>query len=81
MADGIEPIVPEVKASAVDTITADGQEPTDEEKATLRKISDQLPWAAFIISIVELCERFTYYGLSGPYVNYGSSFFLDSFCL
>lgn len=70
MAGGIEPIVPEVKAGAVGAITADGQEPTDEEKATLRKVSDQLPWAAFIISVVELGERSAFYGLSGVFQNY-----------
>lgn len=50
--------------------TADGDEPTDEENQTLRKVSDKLPWAAFIVCVVELCERFTYYGLSGPFQNY-----------
>lgn len=50
--------------------TADGDEPTDEEKQTLRKVSDKLPWSAFIVCVVELCERFTYYGLSGPFQNY-----------
>lgn len=70
MAGGIEPVHPEVKAGAVGTITADGDSPTEEEKQTLRKVSDTLPWSAFIICIVELCERFTYYGLSGPVQNY-----------
>ena len=45
-------------------------EPTEEELATLRKVSDHLPWSAFIVAMVELCERFTYYGLSGPFQNY-----------
>lgn len=50
--------------------TADGDEPTDEEKHSLRKVSDKLPWSAFLVCVVELCERFTYYGLSGPFQNY-----------
>ena len=45
-------------------------EPTEEELASLRKVSDHLPWPAFIVAMVELCERFTYYGLSGPFQNY-----------
>ena len=45
-------------------------EPTEEELATLRKVSDHLPWSAFIVAMVELCERFTYYGLFGPFQNY-----------
>ncbi|KAI9724732.1 MAG: hypothetical protein M1812_000007 [Candelaria pacifica] len=48
----------------------DGDEPTDEEKATLRHVCDKLPWSTFLVAIVELCERFAYYGLSGPFQNY-----------
>lgn len=77
MAGGIEPVVPEVKAGAIDsyTMTADGEEPTDEEKAKLRKVSDAIPWTAFLVAIIELCERFTYYGLSGVLQNYVSDHF------
>lgn len=45
-------------------------EPTEEEMATLRRVSDKIPVAAFSVVIVELCERFAYYGLSGPFQNY-----------
>ena len=45
-------------------------EPTEEERATLRLVSDKLPWAAFLVAMIELCERFTYYGVSGPFQNY-----------
>src|SRR5271154_341958 len=38
--------------------------PTEEELATLRKVSDSLPWSALLVALVELCERFAYYGLS-----------------
>lgn len=48
----------------------EGDEPTDEEKATLRHVSDKLPWSTFLVAVIELCERFTYYGLSGPFQNY-----------
>ncbi|KAK9379358.1 POT family-domain-containing protein [Kockiozyma suomiensis] len=37
---------------------------------TLRRVSDRLPPAAWLVAIVELCERFTYYGLTGPFMNY-----------
>lgn len=76
MAGGIEPVA---KSQAVSTgdaasfVTADGDEPTDEEKQNLRKVPDKLPWAAFLVCIIELCERFTYYGLSGPFQNYISN--------
>jgi hypothetical protein len=48
----------------------DDDEPTEEEKKALRKVADTLPWSAFLVAAVELCERFTYYGLSGPFQNY-----------
>ncbi|KAF8502569.1 PTR2-domain-containing protein [Gautieria morchelliformis] len=44
--------------------------PTDEEVATLRRVADKMPIGAFAIVIVELCERFAFYGLSGPFQNY-----------
>ncbi|MCJ1338699.1 peptide transporter ptr2 [Bachmanniomyces sp. S44760] len=48
----------------------EGDEPTEEEKATLRHVADKLPWSAFLVAMIELCERFAYYGLSGPFQNY-----------
>lgn len=66
MAGGVEPVSEPLSRAE----TADGDEPTAEEKTTLRKVSDKLPWSAFLVCVVELCERFTYYGLSGPFQNY-----------
>jgi POT family proton-dependent oligopeptide transporter len=39
-----------------------GEEPTEEELETLPRISGKIPWTAFTIAFVELCERFGYYG-------------------
>ena len=39
-----------------------GEEPTEEELKTLRRVSGKIPWTAFTIAFVELCERFGYYG-------------------
>jgi POT family proton-dependent oligopeptide transporter len=47
-----------------------GVKPTAEELATLRKVGEPLPKSAFLVAIVELCERFTYYGASGLFQNY-----------
>lgn len=47
-----------------------GVKPTQEELRTLRKVGEPLPKAAFLVAIVELCERFTYYGASGIFQNY-----------
>ena len=58
------------QSSASNIVSLEGSEPTEEEIATLRKVADRLPLSAFIVALVELCERFTYYGLSGPFQNY-----------
>ena len=36
--------------------------PTAEELLTLRKVPDHIPWGAYTVAFVELCERFSYYG-------------------
>ncbi|KAF2711821.1 DNA repair helicase [Pleomassaria siparia CBS 279.74] len=53
------------------------EEPTSHELATLPHVADRLPWGAFLVAIVELCERFAYYGLSGPFQNYMSNSYHD----
>ncbi|KAG0053833.1 peptide transporter ptr2 [Gryganskiella cystojenkinii] len=55
---------------AEDMIEGDGREPTLEEESTLRRVADTIPAAAWLVVVVEFCERFTYYGLSGPFQNY-----------
>lgn len=50
--------------------TPDGQEPTEEEKVSLRHVAENLPISAWLVAVVELCERFTYYGMSGLFQNY-----------
>jgi POT family proton-dependent oligopeptide transporter len=40
----------------------EGEEPTAEELVSLRRVSGKIPWVAFTIAFVELCERFGYYG-------------------
>jgi POT family proton-dependent oligopeptide transporter len=40
----------------------EGEEPTEDELKTLRRVSGKIPWTAFTIAFVELCERFGYYG-------------------
>ena len=58
------------RPSASDIVSFEGDEPTEKELATLRKVADRLPYAAYTIALVETFERFTYYGLSGPFQNY-----------
>jgi hypothetical protein len=35
------------------------EEPTEHDKKTLRRIGDKFPASAYLIAVVELCERFT----------------------
>ncbi|EPX71611.1 PTR family peptide transporter [Schizosaccharomyces octosporus yFS286] len=54
-------------------IVVDGEtyfSPTDEEFKTLKRVPSGVPFAAWVICVVELCERFAYYGLSVPFQNY-----------
>uniref|UniRef100_A0A060TA77 ARAD1C43318p n=1 Tax=Blastobotrys adeninivorans TaxID=409370 RepID=A0A060TA77_BLAAD len=65
------------KLGPVDTnmsfeVQVNGPEPTEEELATLPRVGDTLPMSAWLVAVVELCERFTYYGISGPFQNYMS---------
>ncbi|KAK0723285.1 general substrate transporter [Lasiosphaeria miniovina] len=46
--------------------------PTEEEAATLRRVPGRIPFTAYMICIVEFCERASFYGvqpLIGNYVN------------
>lgn len=41
----------------------EGEEyPTAEETEKLRRVCGVVPWSAYTIAFVELCERFSYYG-------------------
>ena len=41
----------------------EGEEyPTAEEVDQLRRVCGPIPWSAYTIAFVELCERFSYYG-------------------
>ncbi|KAF8677524.1 Peptide transporter PTR2A [Rhizoctonia solani] len=44
--------------------------PTEEEKHTLRRVADTIPFAAWTIVFVEFAERFSWYGTTGPMTNY-----------
>lgn len=36
--------------------------PTEEEMLNLRRVRDHIPWKAYTVAFIELCERFSYYG-------------------
>lgn len=53
-----------------DVAPESGVEPTADESATLEHVSDQIPSAVWLIIVCEFCERFAFFGLSGPFQNY-----------
>ncbi|CAO3673851.1 hypothetical protein G6F70_006863 [Rhizopus microsporus] len=53
-----------------ETYNEEYPEPTEEDWKSLPEVSDAIPKAAFLVILIEFCERFTYYGLSGPFQNY-----------
>ncbi|KAI1756171.1 POT family protein [Xylaria castorea] len=44
--------------------------PTEEERKTLRKVFDSVPWTAWTLCFVELAERASYYGVKAVFNNY-----------
>ncbi|KAK6535897.1 hypothetical protein TWF281_000148 [Arthrobotrys megalospora] len=58
------------KSEGLETGEKEYPEPTAEEKATLRHVAESLPLSAWLVAIVELCERFSYYGCQGLFQNY-----------
>ena len=62
--------IDEKPRSLKDSITPDGDEPTEEEKVALVHIAETLPASAWLVAVIEFCERFTYYGVSGIFQNY-----------
>ncbi|OLL24766.1 putative peptide transporter ptr2 [Neolecta irregularis DAH-3] len=45
-------------------------EPTEQELSTLNRVADALPLGAWLVVVIEFCERFMFYGTSGPFQNY-----------
>ncbi|KAJ6263709.1 hypothetical protein Dda_2278 [Drechslerella dactyloides] len=44
--------------------------PTEEDLRTLRRVAGKVPWTAYSIAFVELCERFSYYGTTQVFTNF-----------
>ncbi|KAK6387892.1 hypothetical protein LTR65_008347 [Meristemomyces frigidus] len=44
--------------------------PTEEEARTLRKVADTIPYTAYMLCIVELAERASYYGVQTVFSNF-----------
>ncbi|OCT50523.1 hypothetical protein CLCR_07705 [Cladophialophora carrionii] len=45
-------------------------QPTQQELATLPRVSDKIPWRVYTVAFVELCERFSNYGTTILFQNF-----------
>ncbi|KAI0917986.1 hypothetical protein AcV5_002778 [Taiwanofungus camphoratus] len=43
---------------------------TIDEQNSLRRVADKVPWDAYLIAVVELAERFSYYGTTVVFTNF-----------
>lgn len=44
--------------------------PTEEELVTLRRVASAIPFKAYTVAFIELCERFSYYGTTVVFTNF-----------
>ena len=60
-----------IELKRVDTKgNSDEIEPTAEELSSLEHVADRIPLVSWLIVACELCERFAFYGIVGPFQNY-----------
>ncbi|KAL2835682.1 POT family-domain-containing protein [Aspergillus pseudoustus] len=59
-----------VASHATSSISRGREAPTAQEFKTLRRIAGKVPWVAYTIAFVELCERFSYYGATAVFTNF-----------
>ncbi|KAF1936101.1 PTR2-domain-containing protein [Clathrospora elynae] len=72
-ATALDPIA--LDASSTESFKDEGSHllgplPTEEEWATLPRVSGHIPWQAWTVAAVEFVERFSYYGTSAVFVNF-----------
>ncbi|KAK2668684.1 MFS transporter superfamily [Fusarium oxysporum f. sp. vasinfectum] len=61
---------PEANAVSLSDSTSDRLPPTTEEKQKLRKIAGGIPWVSYLLCIVELAERASFYGCKTVFNNF-----------
>jgi hypothetical protein len=52
------------KSYQLNSTSVDTSEATEEKLQRLHRIPGKIPWQAYTIAFAELCERFSYYGMS-----------------
>lgn len=67
------PVDPVSHSGSEEGETPVGGTPNQYEQQTLRRVGEWLPFGVFLVAVIELCERFTYYGCQGLFQNYVSN--------
>ncbi|KAL2813653.1 POT family-domain-containing protein [Aspergillus granulosus] len=63
-------ITPIIASHSASSFNQGREVPTAEEYKTLRRIAGKVPWVAYTIAFVELCERSSYYGATAVFTNF-----------
>ncbi|EAW13600.1 putative MFS peptide transporter [Aspergillus clavatus NRRL 1] len=66
----IQEVSTTTKEATVSSVGGDRQYPSEEDFRTLRRVAGTIPWTAYTVAFVELCERFSYYGTTAVFVNF-----------
>lgn len=61
---------PEANAVSLTDSSSDRLPPTTKEKQKLRKIAGRIPWVSYLLCIVELAERASFYGCKTVFNNF-----------
>ena len=62
----------DLKKSELGTLesTLDVSRPNDQEKENLRRAADRIPSAAWLVMLLTMAERFSFYGMTAPFMNF-----------
>ncbi|KAF4458949.1 Peptide transporter PTR2 [Fusarium albosuccineum] len=60
----------DAKPLPTENVDPDHPAPTEEERQKLRKVAGYIPWASYLLCIVELAERASFYGVKTVFNNY-----------
>lgn len=62
-----------VSSAKEDLVGPSGEQyPTEEEWKTLRRVYGKVNWMIYVIGVVEMCERFAYYGTTAVCKSQGA---------
>lgn len=73
----VSPVKTNDTATAATTDEELYERPTKAEERTLRRVPGKVPWIAYTIAFVELCERFSFFGTTAV-CEYPLRYYMES---